>query len=262
MRLPAVAGLFYTDQPELLAAAVEHMLDQVTVPDDARPAPAYIVPHAGYRYSGPTAAHVYARLRRFPAERVVLVGPAHRFPLEGAAVPEDDEWLTPLGPVRIDRAGADRLVAAGLAVADDRPHAPEHALEVQVPFLQLVHREKMPLILPICLGQSSVAEAAAVIAAAAEGATVICSTDLSHYLTEPQAQQRDAQTVATLRELAAERLAPRDACGFYALRGLLAWARAAQFAVTVHNRCTSADTAGAPDRVVGYCAASLLDDAA
>src|SRR5687767_14079217 len=126
-RPPAVAGAFYPADPTVLRSTVDRMLDAVDVPADDVLAAAYVVPHAGYRYSGSTAAHVYARLRRHAVHigRIALVGPAHRVRLTGCAAPTTARWLTPLGPVSIDVAAA---AAAGLP-ADDGPHAPEHSLE-------------------------------------------------------------------------------------------------------------------------------------
>src|SRR5262249_52518775 len=115
----------------LLAAAPEH----------AGAAPkALIAPHAGYIYSGQVAATAFASLRsQSPAiERVVLIGPAHYVPVHGIAVPTAAAFATPLGEVPVDR---DALAAIGdlpFVVAADAPHAPEHALEVELPFLQLV----------------------------------------------------------------------------------------------------------------------------
>ncbi len=297
VREPAVAGLFYPEDPRVLRETVSRLVDAVDVPAGDRLAAAYVVPHAGYRYSGPTAAHVYARLRKHAAQiqRVVIIGPAHRVPLVGAAVPVTGTWRTPLGEVPIDVAGAARLVEQGLAVATDEPHTPEHSLEVQLPFLQLpflrppfpgpaavaqaeqgaaavAQAEQgaaavaqaehgttaLPPVLPICVGRTPADSAAALVAAlVGPGVVVLCSTDLSHYLTEAEARERDARTVRSVVELTPERLESHDACGFFALRGLLTWAGAAQCAVAVHHQCTSADTAGTPDRVVGYCAASV-----
>ena len=261
VREPAVAGLFYPADPAVLRRTVSDLLDTVTVPDGDRLATAYVVPHAGYRYSGPTAAHVYARLRAHAGEitRVVVLGPAHRVPLVGAAVPATDRWRTPLGEMAIDTAEADRLVRLGLATATDAPHEPEHSLEVQLPFLQLVDfSAPVPLVLPICVGRSPAADVAALVeAVTGPGVVVLCSTDLSHYLTEPEAHARDAETLRSVVELTPERLEIRDACGFFALRGVLTWARTAQCAVTQYHHCTSADTGGTPDRVVGYCAAAV-----
>jgi AmmeMemoRadiSam system protein B len=166
-------------------------------------------------------------------------------------VPTDPHWATPLGPIAIDTDGARELVARGLAVADDAPHAPEHSIEVQVPFLQQVPQLKM---LPVCIGQTEVDDVAALLSAAYEPGTVLlCSTDLSHYLTEDQARARDAATVSAIVELAPSRIGTGDACGRYALRGLLASASSA----SVLHLATSADEGGPKERVVGYLAAAL-----
>ena len=131
VRAPAVAGRFYPGTATVLARAVDRMLEQAGPPPGGEPlAAAYVVPHAGYRFSGPTAARVYARLRRHAAqvERVVLIGPAHFVPLAGCAASAADAWATPLGDLPV----AARL--DGLPV-DEAPHVPEHSLEVQLPFL-------------------------------------------------------------------------------------------------------------------------------
>jgi AmmeMemoRadiSam system protein B len=248
--------MFYPADPVALAALVDRLVDAVDVPESDRLAEAYVVPHAGYRYSGAVAAKVYARLRRHAAQvhRVVLIGPAHRVPMTGCAVTGADRWRTPLGEVAIDTAAAARLAAGGLADLDDRPHLPEHAIEVQVPFLQRVLPE-VPL-LPVCVGRTDPPPVAAMIAAAGggtPGTVVLCSTDFSHYLPDGMARERDRRTAAAVMELSPAGVGERDACGLYALRGLLAWAgssgphRAVQLALA-----TSAQTGGDPTRVVGY----------
>jgi len=258
-RQPAVAGTFYPADPAALAEAVDRLVAAVPVPDDDRLAAAYVVPHAGYRYSGPTAAHVYARLRRHAeaVRRVVLIGPAHRVPLAGCAVPTTDRWRTPLGTVPVDTATSASLHRARLAVADDAAHATEHSIEVQVPFLQRVLRRRTP-ILPICAGQSSPEAVQAVVeAVAGPGTVLLCSTDFSHYLADAEARRRDGQTARAVLELAPERIGVGDACGRYALRGLLAWARSHGGSPTQLALNTSADTSGDPSRVVGYPAFAI-----
>ena len=261
VRRPAVAGQFYPADPGVLSAFVDSMLASVES-DGSAMAAAYVVPHAGYRYSGPTAAHAYARLRgRTDVDRVVLLGPAHFVPLHGCAVPAADTWLTPLGEVALDVAGARALVDAGHAAMDDEPHAPEHSLEVQLPFLQRTLGEFR--LLPIAVGVSSVDSVSACVAGALAGpgtagrTVVICSTDLSHYLDEDSANAQDEQTVRAISDLAPARIGATDACGAYALRGLLGWAWHQRCTVRVLRRCTSASTGGPRSRVVGYAAAEL-----
>jgi AmmeMemoRadiSam system protein B len=254
-----VAGAFYPADPDELIATVDRLVDAVPVPDDDRLAAAYIVPHAGYRYSGPTAAHVYARLRRHAdaVRRVVLVGPAHRVPLRGCAATAADRWRTPLGNMPVDTAAIGALDRAGLTVVDEAPHAAEHSLEVQLPFLQRVLDRPVPIV-PICAGQSPMDAVASVYEALSEPGTVLlCSTDFSHYLPDAQARHRDGRTARAVLDLAPERIGPGDACGRYALRGLLAWARQHGGEPTLLALDTSADTAGDASRVVGYPAFAI-----
>ncbi|MET7418071.1 AmmeMemoRadiSam system protein B [Dactylosporangium sp. NPDC005555] len=249
-RPPAVAGTFYPADPARLAGSVDAMLGAAgAAPPDAV---AYVVPHAGHRFSGPTAAHAYRELRdrAEPFERAVVIGPAHQVPLRGAAVSTATAWASPLGEIAIDTAGVQLLVDRGLAVADDRPHAPEHSIEVQVPFLLRVHLRKL---LPVVVGQGDPDATAALLdAVAAPGTVILCSTDLSHYLPEAAAHRRDALTAAAIADLAPERIGTGDACGRHALRGLLAWARLRGLRAECLALATSADTGGPSDRVVGY----------
>lgn len=252
-----MAGRFYPRDPAKLTATVDRLLDAVEAPEGEPLAAAYLVPHAGYTFSGPTAALAYARLRRHAGqvERVVLLGPAHFVPLTGCAAPASTAWATPLGELPV----ADHTGLAGLVAVDDAPHAPEHSLEVQLPFLQRALGGPVP-ILPIAVGRAGTEAVATVLAAAGAGdsrTAVCCSTDLSHYLDQAAAMDRDARTASAIEALAPERIGVRDACGVFAMRGLLAWARASGLRPAVLGLATSADTAGDPNRVVGYCAASF-----
>jgi AmmeMemoRadiSam system protein B len=285
IRSPAVAGRFYPAGPHALTAMVDALLspiltddspivtdDSPIVADDSRIvtddsrivadddlAEAYVVPHAGYRYSGPTAAQVYARLRRHAdrISRVVLIGPAHYVPLTGCAAPSVAAWATPLGEVPVDQAAVRALADAGQVAVDDDPHAPEHSLEVQLPFLQRVLPSGVP-ILPLVVGGSRVDEVADTLAAATEpGTVVLCSTDLSHYLDQAAARRRDERTTQAVLDLDADRIGIGDACGMYALRGLVGWAHRERLRPRLLQLCSSADTAGDPGRVVGYAALSF-----
>src|ERR1044072_6351279 len=139
VRQPAVAGLFYPDQARRLESAVADLLGKAPSPSGAAPK-AVIAPHSGYVYSGPTAAAAFAPLRAGAGiiNRVVLIGPAHYVRLEGLAIPSSAAFSTPLGEVPIDREALGRLADLPYAAVSDAPHAPEHALEVELPFLQTV----------------------------------------------------------------------------------------------------------------------------
>jgi AmmeMemoRadiSam system protein B len=249
VRPAAVAGRFYPADPGELTALVRRMIDEVSVPA-AAPAAAYVVPHAGYRYSGPVAASVYARLEQ--VHRVVLIGPAHFVPLDGCAVPSVSAFATPLGEVAVDVDGCARLVKAGLAVSDDDPHEPEHSLEVQLPFLQEV-LSPLWTVLPVTVGSAPAEGVADLLDAATQDpAVVLCSTDLSHRLPDPAARERDRRTAQAVLDLASERIRPGDACGRHALAGLLTWARRHDLTPALLDLRTSADTIGSPRSVVGY----------
>jgi hypothetical protein len=253
-RPAAVAGRFYPDHPATLASTVDRLLDAAEPPGAEPLAAAYLVPHAGYRFSGPTAAQAYARLRRHAGQvgRVVLIGPAHFVPVTGLVAPASTAWTTPLGDLPV--ADPAPLAGAGVTV-DDAPHRPEHSLEVQLPFLQRALGRPVP-VLPILVGAAPPAAVAGCLAAATAepGTIVLCSTDLSHYLDQAAATVRDAGTAAAIQRLAVDRIGPRDACGVSALRGLLSWAAGTGLRPDLLDLRTSAAASGDPTRVVGYAA--------
>ena len=232
------------------------MLDAVDVPEDDVLAAGYVVPHAGYRYSGPIAAHVYARLRKHAdaIRRVVLVGPSHFVRLEGAAVPTVDNWMTPLGEVSVDADLRTTVLNRPDVVADDAPHLREHSLEVQLPFLIRAIGERP--VLPINVGISPVENTVDIIDAAVNaggpGTVLLCSTDLSHYHDQETAQRLDRRTADAVLRLEPTQIGVRDACGVFALRGTVGWARRHGLTPRLLDLRTSADTQGNPERVVGY----------
>lgn len=258
VRLPVAAGTFYPLDHARLQADVCSMLaaaDRVASGD--RPF-ALVVPHAGYRYSGPVAASAYAFLRSWAGSirLVALIGPSHFEPCDGAVVSGARAWRTPLGDVGIDDELRTLAVAAG-AVIDEAPHAAEHALEVQLPWLQLVLGPELR-IAPVAVGTSTSEIAAALIAAVGDVADlVVVSTDLSHYLPVEEARRRDAGTAAAILARDAAAIASGDACGVFALRGAVELARRRDAAVTVLDLRTSGDTAGRPEEVVGYGAFAI-----
>jgi AmmeMemoRadiSam system protein B len=260
VRRPAVAGTFYPAPPSELARHVDALLDAAGIPPAGPPPAALVVPHAGTVYSGPVAASAYARLRPHAASiaRVVAFGPVHRVPVRGAAVPSAEAWATPLGEVPIDAALRTRAVARG-AVVDDRPHAPEHALEVQLPFLQRILGERFSF-LPIAVSELSAGLTADLIEEffGEKGTLVLVSSDLSHYHDLATARRLDRRTADTILAREPEKLSGEDACGFYPLRGLMELARRKNLPIELLDLRTSGDTAGDPESVVGYGAFEVL----
>ncbi|HZO49062.1 MAG TPA: AmmeMemoRadiSam system protein B [Gaiellaceae bacterium] len=255
-RSPAAAGTFYPADPEELRRIVDSLLAAVparTGGDGGAPV-ALVAPHAGYVYSGATAAAALALLP--PRARVALLGPSHFVPLDGCAVSGADGWATPLGTVPVADDLRDAAVAAG-AVVDDRPHARDHALEVELPFLQRVCREGVEIV-AVAVGRSPAADAARVVAALAADATVVVSTDLSHYLDGASARRVDRATAAAVLARDASAIGVHDACGVFALRGLVEHARRAGWEPRLLDLRTSADATGDDRSVVGYGAFAFV----
>jgi AmmeMemoRadiSam system protein B/AmmeMemoRadiSam system protein A len=242
-----------------LRAQVQVCLDQPPTPGERLPPKLLIVPHAGYVYSGPVAGRAYVHLARSAGRiaRVVLLGPAHRVALRGLAVPTVDAFTTPLGSVAIDPQARDALADLPQVVADDRPHALEHSLEVQLPFLQTVLGNGFTL-LPLAVGRATTDEVAEVIERLWGGdeTVFVVSTDLSHYLPYEDACATDRTTVARIAALATD-IDPHEACGAHALNGALAAARRHGLQAQLLDLRNSGDTAGDRRRVVGYAALAL-----
>jgi AmmeMemoRadiSam system protein B len=257
IRPPAVAGLFYPGQPEELRDTVSEYLAQAPASAGAPPK-ALIVPHAGYIYSGGIAAAAYAQLahRRSQIRRVVLIGPSHRVYLEVMAVPAAEAFQTPLGVVPIDRELKSRVLQLSQVVEADAPHASEHCLEVQLPFLQtLLHDFTL---LPVALGSVSPGAVANLLAEVWGGneTLVLVSSDLSHYLPYDAARKLDAITIDAILRYDTH-LTGEQACGCTGINGLSALARERGLSIEEIARCNSGDTAGDRYRVVGYGAFRL-----
>ncbi len=254
VRPPVVAGTFYPADPSELRSVVEGAVA------DGQPGAvpkAIIAPHAGYVFSGPIAGSAYARVAGGEVSRVVLLGPAHRSPDAGIAASSADAFSTPLGEVAVDTEARDALVDAGLAVVGDDAHAREHSLEVHLPFLQVCLGDVA--VLPLAVGQVDPGRVADVLERVWGGdeTLIVVSTDLSHYHDHATATDLDRKTAAAIVARRPDRLQPYDACGLIPVQGLLLAAERHQLDVELLDLRTSADTAGGPDRVVGYGAFAL-----
>jgi AmmeMemoRadiSam system protein B len=255
VRRPAVAGAFYPREASVLQAEVDSYLAAARPDRASRPPKAIIAPHAGYIYSGPIAASIYARLAplRGRVRRVVLAGPAHRVYVRGAAVPSARAFASPLGDVGLDTGAIAALRALPFVEESDRAHALEHSLEVHLPFLQAVLGEFA--LVPIVVGDADAQEAARIFETAwgGEETLVVVSSDLSHYLPYDAARARDRNTVEAILRLE-PRLDPEEACGAAPINGLLEVARRRGLRPELVDLRNSGDTAGDRDRVVGYAA--------
>ena len=264
IRPAAVGGLFYPGSAPELAAELRTLLAAVParaeVPGLLK---ALIVPHAGYRYSGPVAATAYSllRRRREAIRRVVLLGPVHRVPIRGLALPAAQAFATPLGSIPVDREAASRLLALRQVSVSEGAHAEEHSLEVQLPFLQQVLGEFT--LVPLAVGDASPEEVSEVIEAVWGGpeTLIVVSSDLSHYLPYEQARRVDAETCTTIGRLARS-LDFDEACGGTPINGLMLAARRHHLVPALLDLRNSGDTAGDRGRVVGYAAFAFREEAA
>ena len=259
VRPAAVAGSFYPEAPTRLAAQVRAYLD-AAASTRGTPPKAVIVPHAGYVYSGPVAAAAYAYLAplRDVVTRVVLLGPAHRVPVRGLAVPRVRAFATPLGEVALDAAAIRTALALPQVVASDDAHAAEHALEVQLPFLQSVLGTFA--LVPLAVGRATPDDVAAVLDALWGGpeTLIVVSSDLSHYHAYADAQRIDRGTADAILALTPS-LDHEQACGATPINGLLTLARRRGLAPTLLDLRNSGDTAGDRSRVVGYASFAFTD---
>jgi MEMO1 family protein len=253
VRPPAVAGQFYTRDATRLALEVQNFIDTAPLYDGPRPK-ALIAPHAGYMYSGKIAGIAFAAGKNAGPRvtRVVVIGPAHYVPFRGIALATADVFETPLGRISLDRAALAAIRDLPCVRADDAPHAPEHALEVELPFLQVLLPEF--LLVPLVVGHAQPAEVAEVLARLWGGdeTLVVVSSDLSHYHDYATAQRLDRATASAIEEGEWESLGPQNACGFLPVAGLLREAARHRLKARRLALCNSGDTAGDKARVVGY----------
>jgi AmmeMemoRadiSam system protein B len=261
VRPPAVAATFYPGEPTALRRTTGGLL--AAAREAAAPSPrAIIAPHAGYIYSGPVAAEAFAAVRSpgGTVRRAVVIGPAHYVSFRGIAAPSAASFATPLGELPVEEQGIEAVAGLPQIVIDDRPHAPEHALEVELPFLQTIFGA-LPII-PLVVGRSSGEEVAEVLAQEWDDSTLlVVSSDLSHYYDYATAKRIDSETAAAIESLDERSIGANEACGYLAIRGLLIEARRRRLTVHRLDLRNSGDTAGDRRAVVGYGAWAFVGHA-
>lgn len=257
IRPPAVAGTFYPADTAVLAHVVDAYLKSAHH-FDLTPK-ALIVPHAGYIYSGAIAATAYATLSANRIRRVVLLGPTHRVAVRGLALPCASAFDTPMGRVMIDTDAVQSISRLPQVVTSERAHAQEHALEVQLPFLQSVLKEFT--VVPLAVGMASAEEVAEVLESlwGGEETLIVISSDLSHYLPYAVSQKVDRETVQAILDL--RQPIPHDrACGGTPVSGLILAARRHYLTPHLLDLKNSGDTSGSRNQVVGYAAMAFTED--
>jgi hypothetical protein len=255
--------MFYPGDAGALAAEVDDLLGGVgeAAPQLGFPK-ALIVPHAGYIYSGPVAAHAYAAVApaRGVVKRVVLLGPTHRVAVRGLALPGAQSFDTPLGRIPVDQELVQSLNGLPQVATSAPAHAMEHSLEVQLPFLQRTLGEFS--LLPLAVGMASVQEVAEVLERLWGGAEtlIVISTDLSHYHRYDEARAIDGATLERIARFATD-IHHEEACGATPLNGLLSVAKRKSLQIRLLAACNSGDTAGGKGQVVGYSSFGVYEGA-
>ena len=272
VRRPAVAGQFYPADPHELSSLVDSCYTHRLGPGKSPPAPrrssdlvAVVSPHAGYVYSGPVAAHSYLHVSSMAApELLVVVAPNHYGIGSGVSTFKEGEWETPLGRLRVDARAAARLAdVCDLVAFDPEAHRLEHSLEVQLPFLQRIYGDSVPL-LPVSLVFQDADTAKALAAGLAKviggrRAVLIASSDLTHYEPAEQARKKDTALIQQVLAMdlegfysTLERLGV-TACGYGAIATVMETARSLGLAkAELLKYASSGDTSGDNLQVVGY----------
>ncbi len=264
-RPPAWSGKFYPDDPAVLEKTIRAFCAKASKtpfkpPKGAQSLKALILPHAGYMYSGLTAAHASLALKNHHFKKIVLIGPDHRVGFSGASVTGFSSWNTPLGTVPV-HPDARRLLAEkpGRFKSVTASDLEEHSLEVLVPFFQILSPGFQ--LVPVTFGRDDPASFArdlqTVIPLAREKDTLlVVSSDLSHFLPLEKAVKKDRETLDLIVRLHGDSLATKDnaACGILPILSLIHLARQCGWQPVLIDRSTSFDGGGDKDRVVGYAA--------
>lgn len=266
IREPAVSGTFYPGNKETLRMDIEGYLGKVPLQEPEGAIIGLVSPHAGYMYSGQTAAYGFKAISGKSFDTVIIVAPSHQSFFLGTAVQEKGGYRTPMGIVPIDEELAHDLLGKGDVIrADPRVHRSEHSIEVQLPFLQTVLKEFK--IVPLIMGTSQDGEASKQLARTLHSCIkgkqkrylILGSTDLSHYYPYDLARELDEAAMELLEAFDVEGMIRELARGKYEACGagpiistmilskMLGAGRA-----KVLNYMNSGDVTGDRDSVVGY----------
>jgi AmmeMemoRadiSam system protein B len=269
IRHPAVAGTFYPDDPAVLNKELDALLGPAELNPTKGNVVGMILPHAGYAYSGYTASLGYKLLAKKPVDTVVIVSPSHREYFDGISVYNGTAYRTPLGDLKIDEeVRTDLLKEDAVIVSSDAGHRGEHAIEVQLPFIQKVMGGVK--IVPIVMGEQRreycfhLGERLAAVLRD-RSVLLIASSDLSHYHPYEEAESMDAIIIGDVAQFDYEKMMNdleserAEACGGGPMVAVLDAARrlgASRAEILYH--CNSGDITGDRHSVVGYLSAALL----
>lgn len=252
-RPAAVAGRFYPASAHALDRMVDEFLSAAKTGSTPDPK-AVIAPHAGYIYSGPIAGSAFRPWAESAGRinRIVLIGPSHYVCFDGLALPSAAQFATPFGDVPVDADATKSLLELPQVQIFDPAHEQEHALEVELPFLQRTLKDFQ--IVPLVVGEAGDDDVREVLELLWGGpeTRIVISSDLSHYLGYEAARRLDRTTAERIETRQAASLTGKHACGYRAIRGFLRAAERCGLSAETADLRNSGDTAGPRDRVVGY----------
>ncbi len=255
VRSPAVAGMFYPGNAGELRRAIADYMNRAT-PPALEKVYAVIVPHAGHVYSGPIASFAYKILenQEFSPKRVILMGPAHRFPFSGVALGDYAAFRTPLGEVPVDQAFVRTLMqSASVFSSAPQAHVGEHCIEVQLPFLQMVYDDIS--IVPMLFGSVEPLHVAdALSSQLTSDDLIVVSSDLSHFHDYETARHLDQTFIDAVLSGNKSKAAQGEACGRAPTLSLMQIADERGWEPHLLDYRNSGDTAGNKREVVGYAA--------
>ena len=268
IRRPAVSGMFYAgtvgELQEQIGWCYKHELGPGTIPQVNNEGPrkivAMVVPHAGYYYSGPVAAHAYKELAEDGIfDTAVILGPNHTGYGDPVSVWAEGSWSTPLGEAEVDKKLAQRLLG-DVVKADETAHRHEHSIEVQLPWLQYLYGKVR--IVPIAMMAQDLETARIVgksIGKLGGNLVVIASSDLTHYEPQSIAMEKDSSVIEAIIALDEEELYERcerlgcTMCGYGPVAAAIVASKEMKSEKAVLLKyATSGDTGGDFSRVVGY----------
>jgi MEMO1 family protein len=269
VRPAQVAGYFYPADPDKLKKEIRLLLDVTKPKEKFENIFGIVSPHAGYVYSGKTAAHAYNLLIGKKYNRVVIISPSHSEYFPGISVFEGDAYETPLGILKVDKEFRQKLLTDDVIFAGYEGHKREHALEVQLPFLQSVLKDFK--IIPIVMGDQSKRNIDLLAKRLAENSDdktlIVASSDLSHFYNKSQAEKLDSIVEKRVREFDFDTLQidlethTCEACGGGLIVTLMKAAnlKNIKHSVVLH-RSDSGDVTGDHKEVVGYLSAVFYGD--
>ncbi|MCB9771108.1 MAG: AmmeMemoRadiSam system protein B [Candidatus Omnitrophica bacterium] len=263
IKLPNVSGQFYAGDPQKLAGDIDAFLKAATISPVTDNIQMIIAPHAGYRYSGSVAGYSFKAVSKKSFKTIIILAPSHFYGFDGASIWTNGGFKTPLGVVPVDEDFAKALSRADSKFAFVRPaFDKEHALEVEIPFLQKTFQDFK--IVPVILGQMSfdscqkLSDTLNNLIGTRQDVLVVVSSDMSHYHDDKTARIMDFAAFKSIKDLDAKGfyqkclLRTQEMCGFIPVTTAILLAKARQWQVQILKYANSGDVTGDRSNVVGY----------